>query len=579
MNSTKSHGAIRMRTAILASLYFLFSVGCSFAQEKFSEPARPISVAESPLYPELDVKQGNQGTVRLKFKVLKDGSVNSIEVIRSSGVPSLDAAAVKTSLGMRWSPAKSEDGQPVESIVEWPIIFRLEDGKYVAPKRRGFVDTPEAISVQPGSEALAAQLLELSGVSAIFSQEIVNGYLKTFTGTGTDAKAKEIDCFTTKVSPQTTKQFLASIYAAEFGDSELQSAITFFESEIGKKYAQHLRTKFSESRSISYQDMSPKLTSNDDAAIKEFLESRIGKGMATTIPPSYLITMLIYPQFDSFRSQCKNQPIKEGSRHSDERDVLRQARVFHILFDARLPAEEKSKELKVFSPNQRLEKFKSLAKRFSIDSASAPRGGDIGVINQDGFKDLFDRSITDFKANEISDAFQSQFGWHIVYLDNVIDHPIANICRDSLTKSISNAPSNVKTNLQFSAQPVNIGRLHTDILKLIGDSWGNPMQDGDGNLVFFRVSKRNDFFDVVQHTEYINAKYFPEKNACARSSRVVSEVRCTGRTYRLKSLEEYEGRGAIGAVLKAIEFSPALLPQSSSIGSLSGQIVDLACRR
>src|SRR4051812_45595853 len=103
-----------------------------------------------------------------------------------------------------------------------------------------------------GSERLATQLLEVSGINAIYAQGIVAGYKKS--ATGTNRPATEIGCFTAKVTAQLTLQPLATGYATEFSDPELQAAISFFESTSGKKYAQYQRIKSNEMFGITFQE-------------------------------------------------------------------------------------------------------------------------------------------------------------------------------------------------------------------------------------------------------------------------------------------------------------------------------------
>ncbi|MEW6186021.1 MAG: energy transducer TonB [Thermodesulfobacteriota bacterium] len=79
----------------------------------------------SPYYPAAARDQGWQGTVLLKVNVLKDGSVGSLALQRSSGYPVLDRSALKAVRDWKFIPAKKE-GQPVEMEVQVPVKFRLE---------------------------------------------------------------------------------------------------------------------------------------------------------------------------------------------------------------------------------------------------------------------------------------------------------------------------------------------------------------------------------------------------------------------------------------------------------------------
>ena len=78
-----------------------------------------------PDYPAQAVRQGWQGTVLLRVKVLPTGSVDSIEVVKSSGKKVLDEAAIHTV--ERWVFAPSTRGStPIDGFATVPIEFKLD---------------------------------------------------------------------------------------------------------------------------------------------------------------------------------------------------------------------------------------------------------------------------------------------------------------------------------------------------------------------------------------------------------------------------------------------------------------------
>jgi peptidyl-prolyl cis-trans isomerase SurA len=52
----------------------------------------------------------------------------------------------------------------------------------------------------------------------------------------------------------------------------------------------------------------------------------------------------------------------------------------------------------------------------SEDPGSATQGGDLGWESPDSFAPEFARVLNGLQENEISEPFQTQFGWHIVQL-------------------------------------------------------------------------------------------------------------------------------------------------------------------
>ncbi len=60
--------------------------------------------------------------------------------------------------------------------------------------------------------------------------------------------------------------------------------------------------------------------------------------------------------------------------------------------------------------------FSDLAKSFSIDKASAEKGGDLDWFRLEDMVESFANEIKNLQINELSGAFQTQFGWHVFKL-------------------------------------------------------------------------------------------------------------------------------------------------------------------
>lgn len=78
-----------------------------------------------PYYPGEARERGWQGTALLNVLVLKDGTVGSLALFRSTGFPMLDRSALKAVKDWKFIPAK-KNGQPVDMEVQVPVKFRLE---------------------------------------------------------------------------------------------------------------------------------------------------------------------------------------------------------------------------------------------------------------------------------------------------------------------------------------------------------------------------------------------------------------------------------------------------------------------
>jgi len=86
-------------------------------------------VNERLVYPDISRRTGSEGTVRLKFTIEKDGRLDNISILESSGDSSLDAEALRVvSSSPNWTPG-SFHGKPVKVTFTFPVIFQLNKPK------------------------------------------------------------------------------------------------------------------------------------------------------------------------------------------------------------------------------------------------------------------------------------------------------------------------------------------------------------------------------------------------------------------------------------------------------------------
>jgi len=76
-------------------------------------------------YPKNLKKAGEEGTVMIKALVLKDGSVKTAEVSKSSGYKEFDESALQAAEKSAFNPA-TQDGAPVAVWVSYSVTFALE---------------------------------------------------------------------------------------------------------------------------------------------------------------------------------------------------------------------------------------------------------------------------------------------------------------------------------------------------------------------------------------------------------------------------------------------------------------------
>ncbi len=77
-------------------------------------------------YPRISRDNNSQGRAFIRFVVNSDGSIQQVEVLKSSGDIYLDKEAMRVVEGMpKWSPGK-QAGKPVRVFFTLPVVFRLQ---------------------------------------------------------------------------------------------------------------------------------------------------------------------------------------------------------------------------------------------------------------------------------------------------------------------------------------------------------------------------------------------------------------------------------------------------------------------
>ncbi|MDH3297354.1 MAG: energy transducer TonB [Gemmatimonadota bacterium] len=93
-------------------------------------PLRPpsrIDDGQPFQFPTQAWQEGVGGTAVLKLLISRQGTVDSVMVVESSGHASLDSAALAQASGLRFVPA-TQGGDPVQVWGRLPVIFPRSDG-------------------------------------------------------------------------------------------------------------------------------------------------------------------------------------------------------------------------------------------------------------------------------------------------------------------------------------------------------------------------------------------------------------------------------------------------------------------
>lgn len=116
----------------------------------------------------------------------------------------------------------------------------------------------------------------------------------------------------------------------------------------------------------------------------------------------------------------KNHPISEDALKQEYESMKlaaasKEYKASHIL----VKDEEKAKS--IAAQLKKGAKFDKLASKHSLDPGSKEKGGELGWNRPGAFVKPFDDAMMNLKKGETSAPVQSNFGWHIIKLDDVRD--------------------------------------------------------------------------------------------------------------------------------------------------------------
>jgi peptidyl-prolyl cis-trans isomerase SurA len=106
-------------------------------------------------------------------------------------------------------------------------------------------------------------------------------------------------------------------------------------------------------------------------------------------------------------------------RRLEKNDVVEQVHVRHILMHTNELQDDATVKQKLENIRKRIlagEDFAALAQVSSQDPSSASDGGDLGWSTTDTFDPDFAKAIESLKPDELSEPFQTQYGWHLAQL-------------------------------------------------------------------------------------------------------------------------------------------------------------------
>jgi peptidyl-prolyl cis-trans isomerase SurA len=120
---------------------------------------------------------------------------------------------------------------------------------------------------------------------------------------------------------------------------------------------------------------------------------------------------------DPIRSPSGFHIIKLVEQRGDERHIVNQTHVRHILLKTDAVHTNETIKTRLEQLESRLrsgEDFATLAKSNSQDTLSAAKGGDLGWVNPGDLVPKFEEVMDSTQPGQISQPFETEFGWHIL---------------------------------------------------------------------------------------------------------------------------------------------------------------------
>ena len=102
--------------------------------------------------------------------------------------------------------------------------------------------------------------------------------------------------------------------------------------------------------------------------------------------------------------------------YQDNLDRFTEIHTEHILVNSNAKAVDISRQLKAAPEDQVDSLFAKLARKYSTDTGSAQRGGDLGFVPESQFVPEYTQSVSQLDIGEISNPIRTQFGYHVVRL-------------------------------------------------------------------------------------------------------------------------------------------------------------------
>ena len=131
--------------------------------------------------------------------------------------------------------------------------------------------------------------------------------------------------------------------------------------------------------------------------------------------------------------------IKLVDKRGGQQKIIDQWHTRHILISpsTALPADMAKQQIDtIYEKLRQGEDFATLASTYSKDPGSASNGGDLGWVSEGDMVPSFESMMKKTSVNDYSVPFQTQFGWHILKVDEKRQKDVSDVYRKNMAREI-----------------------------------------------------------------------------------------------------------------------------------------------
>ena len=131
--------------------------------------------------------------------------------------------------------------------------------------------------------------------------------------------------------------------------------------------------------------------------------------------------------------------IKLVDKRGGQQKIIDQWHTRHILISpsTALPADMAKQQIDtIYEKLRQGEDFATLASTYSKDPGSASNGGDLGWVSEGDMVPSFEAMMKKTSVNDYSVPFQTQFGWHILKVDEKRQKDVSDVYRKNMARAI-----------------------------------------------------------------------------------------------------------------------------------------------